>query len=525
MANSVPYVLTNNSRDWSWLDGFSWPANPKDMLRVNERVIARFNAYADSLEGDDRRTVLLARGTNEAATLIEAAHIANAPGASRIAFPVLDWIRSGDAAQQDLRSHLKRMGDRFRLTRIPFSKIRQVLRTYSWSGLPGLLPAVLSTEILAITHNPLLVAEAKRAKARMPFRHAELMFGAYMSARAGSAGGGNVERLSHLAAGLTSALLADENLDEQTRINVEGLFRPYCHALISDAARALDALKYADDLPPVLWTGNGSYYSSRAIGLEVLRRGGVVRRFDHGGTASLMQCDDYLISQELAVSSEFVVPTGLAASLPAINKAAFRVPRGQAVRILGGHGDPSLKPRRSTARKKAGGRPKVMFVGTAYYGFYQSMPPFLPAPLYLDWQRRVLSLLEEFDIDLVHKPHPGGIFMGCPPPLKDSAPLEVRNFEESSDDVDVFVFDFAASTTFSVALSSEKPIVLLDFGSLIFQPEIRQAIDRRCSVVNVEVDRENRLTVNREALRHAVCSVQDRPDPAYFRQLFLGESV
>jgi hypothetical protein len=521
-SRTIPYVLSKSDPNVSWLDYFSWPVNPKEISRVNDRAMSRFNLFVGGLSHENRNLVLLARGINESAALIEAALIATSSTSSNIENIIFEWIRNGDVEEKDIRVCVKRMGDRFRLQKIPCAKARQIVRIYSWSGLSGLMPSLIAPNILAVTHNPLLVAEAKRQDVRMSYAHAELLFQKYVAQSKSESSFNDSDLLQALAGELSQAMMADEMLVPALRRNMEKLFFPYCYRLLTDAAKALHALKQVKVLPNILWTGNGSYYASRAIGLEVIRRGGSVRRFDHGGTASLLDSKDYLIQQELAVSTEFVLPTRMAASLPVINEAAQMLPNEHSVSILYGCGDPSLRPVTSSLSIKRSGRLKIMFIGTAYYGFYQSFPPFLPAPLYLEWQRRLLKLLSTFDIDLVHKPHPGGVFMGCPPALENLARIENRRFENAIQDFDILMFDFAASTTFSLALCSDKPIILLDFGSLVFQHSVKKAIADRCTVVDVGVDERNRLSVDNEFLRQAVCRLHRVPDPTYFRKLFLG---
>ena len=90
-------------------------------------------------------------------------------------------------------------------------------------------------------------------------------------------------------------------------------------------------------------------------------------------------------------------------------------------------------------------------------------------------------------------------------------------------DIDCFVFDYAASTTFSIALSTDRRIVLLDFGGMRFSDEIRPLIEARCRIVPIIRDGRNRATVDARALETAVCDPGPAPDPAPFSQLLLAE--
>ena len=56
-----------------------------------------------------------------------------------------------------------------------------------------------------------------------------------------------------------------------------------------------------------IWTGSGGLYAPRAIGIEVLRRGGRVRRFDHGTPREFVATAEMTDLLELSVSSEFTL--------------------------------------------------------------------------------------------------------------------------------------------------------------------------------------------------------------------------
>ena len=167
-------------------------------------------------------------------------------------------------------------------------------------------------------------------------------------------------------------------------------------------------------------------------------------------------------------------------------------------------------------------RPRVMYVSTAYYGFHQVYPPVSrSAPLYFDWQIRLLELLKSFPIDLTCKPHPEGLFAD-PPMLAPYAAVNDVRFETALVGADVLVYDYPASTTLSVGLCSDRPIVLIDHGSMRFNESIRPHIEKRCRIVRAEFDLRNRLVVSRNELAHAICGDLAPADPSYFRDLFLG---
>jgi hypothetical protein len=135
-----------------------------------------------------------------------------------------------------------------------------------------------------------------------------------------------------------------------------------------------------------------------------------------------------------------------------------------------------------------------------------------------------LSALRCLPVDLRHKPHPGGLLRGNPTFLEGYAPILTGLFEQALADTDVVVIDLAATTTLSIAMCSDRPIVLLDFGCMPFNDRVRDEVARRCRIVPVVCDDRNRFIVDEEALAEAVCGGPDREDPSFFRHYFLGKS-
>ena len=329
-------------------------------------------------------------------------------------------------------------------------------------------------------------------------------------------------KLDALVARVLSHLTDDSMLTEEMRQRTTELLRPAYLRKLASAAHVLGALRQARRLPHALWAGTGGFAPARALSIEVRRRGGAVTRFDHGGTMSLLNKPHFLTHWELAPSTSYVFPSNMAARQEVVSRAAELAKPLGLVSVRGGGGDPGLDPGNRTVR--ANGRPpRVLFVGTAFYGLSQTYPPFPPAPVYLDWQHRILEILGSFPIELIHKPHPGGLFMGRPPGVKGLARIDPRPFEQAMIDVDCFVFDIAALTTFSIALSSARRIVLLDFGCMPFSDEVKPMIEARCRIVPISYDGRNRASVDVEALESAVCGSGPVPDPAPFRRHFLAE--
>ncbi len=508
-----------------WRDSFAWPVAFEALFQLSHRLQRRFVELLTVLEGDERDVMSLVRPLADIAIVMETALALQAEQTSGLCLigpPELDMLRGAAQPDSVAESSLVDMGAHARTPQIPHQAARRLLRTMSWTPLTRLPATLAAPQALAVTHNPLLVAETRRRRARLRFRHAAPLLERMERGAPGASLLNGSEQVGALADHALDRLTDDDALTVEMRRRTVTLLRPVYLRKLAQAGRTLGALRRAKRMPRALWSGTGGFAPARALGIEVKRRGGTVTRFDHGGTMALL-AEPYLLAHEdLVVSTDYVMSSAMAAHQAVVAQAADLARPFGLVSVTGGRGDPGLDPGPSSARPAA--RPlRVLFVGTAYYGFSQTYPPFPPAPVYLDWQHRILRMLGSLPIELIHKPHPGGLFTGRPPGVGCLARIDPRLFEEAMADADCFVFDIAASTTFSITLSSDRRIVLLDFGCMRFSEEIRPLIEARCWIVPVVCDDRNRTTVDAEALETAVCAPSPAPDPAPFRRLFLAE--
>ncbi len=523
----IPYRLPDLlAGDPDWRSRFAWSVSPRTLFDAIRRLLSRYMDLVVAADSVERDVLLLGRLIIRTAPLIEAALAVQSESRAGLRYfgpNDLDVLRGETALSPTFATSAVRMSHG--PERANWRWLRRVARTRSWTPWARLPRALLKPDAEIITHNELLRDFAKHQSAALRFDHARPLF--FRCVAEGGSGHSLFARrdaLDQLAERATDRLLDEPELGGDTRARLRPLLRHLAGQDLADADATLASLRRSRSAPRHLWSGTGSQYSTRALGLEALRRGGTARRFDHGGTCCLLDDANFPAQLELAVSTDFVTPTERTAKADVLVAAALRVADFRATAVLGHRGDPGLDPGPHARRGNAArSRRRVMFVGTSYYDFSQTYPPFPPAPLYLDWQFRVLEQLRGLPIELRHKPHPSGLFKGNPAPLAALAPIERRRFEETIGDADVFVFDIAASTTFSLALSTDRPVVLLDLGCMGFNATVRGMIERRCRIVPAGVDERNRFVVPPDALAAAVCGGPDRADPAEFRAYFLGE--
>jgi hypothetical protein len=393
------------------------------------------------------------------------------------------------------------------------NRIGRIARAAAWSS-PAKWPrALLFPDAVAVTHNDLLRDVVAHSPQAIGFRHADEWLSAIHASSAGNYE--DTAALLSLAESVTDHVAKAIGVAPELEARVARLLAAWLYGFLQTAWRDLQALENAR-LPSVLWSGTGGNWPARAFGIEVMRRGGTVRRFDHGcGFATVLDPQGAGLI-ELCVSTEFVTATPALADM--VRK---QIGPGCPARIEGGRGDPHYRgsPGPIRAPKK---RPRVMYVTGAIVGFRKIWPVKVSDFGYLDWQFRVARALQTLDIELTFKPHPEGLFRGRPHPLSRLGHVETRMFEQAFDDTDVVIFDEPTSTTFWVAVASNCRVVLMNAGLAEFDPHLAPLIQSRVATVPVRWDASNRPQFEIGALEAAIHD--QRPvDYRPLRRLMAGD--
>ncbi len=394
--------------------------------------------------------------------------------------------------------------------------LRRLARMRTWTALPWLPRALLRPDAVAVSHNPLLCAVAASEGRAVGFQHADTILDA---ARAPA---GAPPHRTEQASALAHVIVGDAVLDEPYRQRAFDLVEATARVHLERALADMAALRAAP-LPDEIWTGSGGLYAPRALGLEVLRRGGRVRRFDHGTPREFVATAEVTALLELAVSSEFVLATPEAAAICRDQIDDSLLDPARPVAIRGAQGDPIFS--RGPARrpvKQAGAKPRVVYAPTQLLGFRQLLPALPPDVVYLDWQMRVAEVLRDLNVDFVCQAHPEGLLKGKPHPLAEVATTVRGNFAAQLSSADVFVFDSPTTTALWEAACTDARIVFLDIGCGRMTPTIAELFGKRARVIDVTYDDANRPVLDRAALADAVLADRSDVDPMPLRRLLAG---
>ena len=396
---------------------------------------------------------------------------------------------------------------------------RRIARTASWSPWWRLPGACLFPSAVAASHNSLLRAGAAVSSKAIGFRHADSWLEA---ARTAAGEAPLTPGLDELAASLSDAISAVKGLEEPWRGRLKTLIEHHARQALAAADRDLAALRGYARLPDELWAGTGGNYPVRALSLEVLRRGGRVVHFDHGGPNGFIEDFEGMTVSELMVASEFVLTTPDVAQMFSQVGAVELIDSLHPVAVSGGPGDPVFSGSGTARRKPAGARPRVVYVPTTLVGFRQLHPPVIPDVVSLDWQMRVAEALSEMPVDFTCRVHPEGLHPGDHHPLADIAPLAGGSFEEVIAGADILVIDCSVTTTFWQCLCSDVPVVYLHMDVGRLTAEAWHIIERRCRVIHATHDENNLPQFDREELADAVGAGYPTSDPGELRRLLAG---
>ena len=520
MPTKIPFDLTQkDALNLNWRAHFRWPVPSSELYDRHIQLAENYLLFVASLEADTRDIVLLGRAASLNA-LVDAAFAVQAEGKdSYLTGPgeldVLRGICPAETFNDRNAGHHGKSGT------VRHRMLRQIARTASWSTAASLLPNLIAPQGIALSHNSLLRSYISDNGISVGYRHGD----AYLENLLAT----NVPTtldfdISEVLDGFLKQVVSFPDLTPEFTKRLHSLIRPVLKSSLTLAAATLGILRSCPSLPKSIWTGTGIGRPGRAIGLEVLRRGGEAWRFDHGGTNAISSAHAAFAANELSVSSHVIMPTQAVATSAMIVQAQNIAAKIRTTKTLGHSGDPSLNVSkavfRSTPRPK--GRRRVIYVSVAFYGFYQTSTPVLPGVVYLDWQIRLIEALQRLPIDLTCRPHPEGLLRGKIPVVEKLAPINAAPFEQVIEEADLLIMDHPASTTFSISLCSERPIVLIDFGLLPFNKTVSAELEKRCRILKPTYNANNIPQLDQSQLAEAVCGSNENADPTFFRSIFLG---
>lgn len=510
-----------------WRSHVAWPVPYTDHFSLNLDVTRRIIDLINALPHSTQRMAATLVSQYFLGTYLHFASVAIAEqkGASDIGlfssqFPVDEIVSKGSSVASECSSFFAHSRIKIGLPRFP--TLRRLARTASWSSPLSFTSAAVAPDFIAVSHNAMLKEAAKGSGHSIGFHQAEAFL---LEARRKHLRPASADAEQGLVAALADAACYGDETPAPVRPFLNAIARRLLEPLVGSALSDLEALSSleANELPRSVWSGTGGAWAPRVVGLEVMRRGGRVRRFDHGGGRGFENLPEMWHLTEFAVSTDFTSPTEVLAARLRYDPKVNGFLAGHNVTFHGGRGNPQIRPAIVDRRGSARSRRRVAYVGSPLIGARSVSPPLPPDPINLDFQMTVTEILRDLPVEFILRPHPEGLLRGEAHPLAKIHSLESRSFERFISEIDVFVFDNTNSTTFHEALCTDRPIVFIDFGLPVFQKDVHHELEQRCIIVKGFFDARNRLQVDRKELEQAVMDAPKASDPSFFRMMQFGK--
>lgn len=261
---------------------------------------------------------------------------------------------------------------------------------------------------------------------------------------------------------------------------------------------------------------------NRTILIANSRTGGHSIGVGHGNTIGIKK-DPLVNRTELSSVDEFLVPTnGAKHSLQLIMRQS-EVLRNIKTQITSVHSDAYKKQWESNKSKAPPPEiKKVMYIGYPYTNYRYLGAPEDFAPIQIDLEHRVLSLLKG-KYYVIYKAHPdtliesnyGRIWTD----LVDR--IETRRFEEVYDDADAYIFGDPGTTTFGFTFLTKKRIIFFDTACDRYEEEAKSLMQKRAMTIKSWFDERNRLMFDEDQLLEALAKNPEEPNTEFIEKYML----
>lgn len=284
---------------------------------------------------------------------------------------------------------------------------------------------------------------------------------------------------------------------------------------------------YVSSLKPMnLLIGCGGNHFSRMLSLAVLKHGGSVSGFAHGGP--LVYKWDKYSWLELSTVNRFITYTEHSARTMASLLETYPPLKENTLKIEGAETGMFRNIWQRESKKLLPEKiERVMIVANCFvYDNMLGQGIAFPELMQLDWELRTVNILKKAGYKVIYKNHPDGKLCGLTIDFLDSdVEIIYDRFEDVMEYADAFLFFHTRSTTLGPALCSNKPIIYIDGGWEIWLPEMRELFSKRCTIVSAHFDERNRLIINEEELLNALVCKPAEPNTEFIEKYMFPDGV
>lgn len=281
-------------------------------------------------------------------------------------------------------------------------------------------------------------------------------------------------------------------------------------------------------LPSRLWTGSGAQIWSRILRYEIHRRGGDVCGHDHGIGAGHVR-DRHKTLRDLEHCTSFV--TFSAGQALAVRDNADttqligqKLPQISCVPLPPNSPEWRVWQRRRSRQAPPAERKSLKLTYASVFpdGELVHLMPAHPEAILLDWMPRLMSQIAG-RYNVTWKPHPAWRNARLDKLAAKLAIGKVEGpFENAIKDCDVLLMDWTQTSAISIAVCSDRPLVIIDFGLEKLTDHARRLLEKRAAIVDGSFDENNRAVIDWNTLHAAIDRSFELADDEFAKTFFLA---
>jgi hypothetical protein len=222
--------------------------------------------------------------------------------------------------------------------------------------------------------------------------------------------------------------------------------------------------------------------------------------FEHGNTFGNL-LSRYLSINELAHCDEYVVSTSSSIANFKASQSISKFPFGVSTSISA----ENINYYQNLWKKNGLSRQPERISRIMLIGFPMNQSRYTEVPghfslVHLDLELRIARFLKSRGYSVTYKVHPDrleeaqGLFEG----IVDE--IEPKPFEKVYQECDAYVFGHSDSSTFGIALCTNRPIISIEIEGKKWNPRPYELIARRCRLVPAHIDSRNRVIYDESQL-------------------------
>ena len=265
-------------------------------------------------------------------------------------------------------------------------------------------------------------------------------------------------------------------------------------------------------VPRIFLAGSMGIIFNAILALAVKKAGGQIIGFDHGWGCNIWSTSTTALTETQLTDQFYTFGEHSAATINDLVEVHNLSGCKTYIKSTVPYAKSEVLVRGEDVRNKG---KTLMFVQTLFMGDESGLDPIMPNVVAADWQARLFHKIKDLGYDVVIKPHPDSQTQ-LPQDFLDRLGIQINNdpFEKAYKEADIIMFDYAFSTTFNVAMLSNKPIIYIHFSDAQYPEDIKPLLERRIELVDGWYDDENRAQIEWSALSAAIEDAGGKNDKA-----------